>query len=336
MDAYTSMNLRKMLRALIVAAFASALVYAVMIFLGDGPRVFAALRRFPLGTFLLMLLLGVGCYVIRALRWCALMRVVNHPMRIADGLYVQFAGQTMSVSPGRLGEVLKPWLSREIAGLPMGRGIALMFAERVADLIAVCLLSLGGLAALGGGSLWLMIGLGAIVAGTLVASSGWFHRLALGVIARKDRVRRHHASAKAISETIRAALDWRVLLWSVSASVVAWGLEGVGFAMCLRALGYFGLDAPSSISVYAVSTIVGAFTFLPGGIGLTEASMAGILVATGMGASGASAATLLTRVTTLWWGVVIGWSAIASRPGLLRQLLAMQDGTDESPAEESA
>lgn len=329
------MNLRKMLRALIVAAFASALVYAVMIFLSDGRQVLAALSRFPFRTFLLMLVLGVGCYVIRALRWRALMRVVGSPMGVTDALYVQLAGQTMSVSPGRVGEVLKPFLSREIAGLPMGRGIALMFAERVADLIAVCLLSLGGLTALGGASLWLMAGLGAIVAGTFVASSGWFHRVALGVIARQDRARRHHESAKAISETIRAALDWRILTWSVSASVVAWGLEGVGFALCLRELGFFELDFASSVSVYAVSTIVGAFTFLPGGIGLTEASMAGILVALGMGASGASAATLITRVATLWWGVVIGWAVIASRPQMLRQVLAMPDAPDEQPAEKT-
>ena len=314
-----------MIRALVVAAFASALVYAVMIFVSDGPQVLEALKRFPIGTFLLMLLLGAGCYIIRALRWGALMRVAGSPMRVMDALYVHLAGQTMSVSPGRVGEVLKPWLAREIVGLPMSRGIALVFTERVADLIAVCILSLGGLTALGGGSLWLVVGLGAIVVGTLVASSGWFHRLALGVIARQEWARRHHDSAVAISETIRASLDWRVLSWSVPASAVAWGLEGVGFALCLRALGFLEIDFAAGISVYAVSTIVGAFTFLPGGIGLTEASMVGILVAAGMGASGASAATLVTRVATLWWGVVIGWAVIASRPALFRRLVSMRE-----------
>lgn len=318
-----------MIRALVVAAFASALVYAVMIFWSDGPQVARALRDFPPGTFMVMLLLGAGCYLVRALRWGALMRVAGHPMRVKDALYAHLAGQTMSISPGRVGEVLKPWLSRELAGLPMSRGIALVFAERVADLIAVCILSMGGLTVLGGGSLWLVLGLGAIVAGTLVASSGWFHRLALGVMERQERARKHHGAAKAISETIRASLDWRVLVWSVSASVLAWGLEGIGFALCLKALGFPALTTASAVSVYAVSTIVGTLTFLPGGIGLTEASMAGILVAMGMEASVASAATLVTRVATLWWAVVIGWVVIAGRPALFRRLVSNRGTVSE-------
>lgn len=323
------MDLRKMIRALVVAAFASALVYAVMIFWSDGPQVARALRDFPPGTFIVMLLLGTGCFLVRALRWGALMRVAGHPMGLKDALYTHIAGQTMGISPGRVGEVLKPWLSRELVGLPMSRGLALVFTERIADLIAVCILSLGGLTVLGGGSLWLLLGLGVIVAGTYVASSEWFHRLLLGLIARQERVRKHHGSAMAISEMIRASLDWRVLTWSVSASVVAWGFEGLGFALCLRALGFSALDFASSVSVYAVSTIVGAFTFLPGGIGLTEASMAGILVASGMGASGASAATLITRVATLWWAVLVGWVVIASRPMLFRRLVSAHENDFE-------
>ena len=73
---------------------------------------------------------------------------------------------------------------------------------------------------------------------------------------------------------------------------------------------------------------MGAFTFLPGGIGLTEASMTGILVATGMDASSASAATLITRVATLWWGVAVGWLAVATRPSLFTSLLKNAEGKD--------
>jgi len=107
----------------------------------------------------------------------------------------------------------------------------------------------------------------------------------------------------------------------VALSAVAWGLEGVGFALCTRELGFSGLDVAASVAVYAVATIVGAFTFLPGGIGLTEASMAAILVTAGMAASAASAATLITRVVTLWWAVLLGWLMIATRPEIFRRLL---------------
>jgi len=322
------MSLDRMIRALVFAVLASALVYAVMIFVSDGPAVASALRGFRPGVFAAMLGLGAVGYALRSFRWGALMRRMGHPVRAGDAVYLHMSGQTMGISPGRVGEVLKPWLAREVAGMPMSRGLALVFAERVADLIAVCILALGGLSALGGGMWTLVAALGAIVAGTAVASSRWFHRLALGFLARQRWARKHHASATAISETIQTGLAWRTLVWSVPVSVVAWGLEGVGFALCLRELGFSGLDAFASVSIYAVATIVGAFTFLPGGIGITEASMAGILVATGMAASGASAATLLTRVATMWWGVALGWAALGSRPSLFRRLLGREAAED--------
>jgi uncharacterized protein (TIRG00374 family) len=316
------MNLKRAITGIIIAALASVLVYAALAFFTDAPKMAAALRSFPLSVFALMLLLSAISFVVRGLRWGALMRVIGYPVSNGNAIYLQLSGQTMSLTPGRVGEVLKPWLASNIADMPMSRGVALVFAERVADLIAVCFLSLGGLAAIGG-SMWVLgVALGVIVAGTLVVSSEWFHRTALSFIERQEWAKKHHASASAISATIQTSLTWRTMLWSVPASVLAWGLEGVGFSLCLSALGFTKLSIVSGVSVYAVSTIVGAFTFLPGGIGLTEASMTGILIAAGMDASSASAATMITRVATLWWGVGIGWIAIATRPSLFHKLLS--------------
>ena len=316
------MNLKHIITGIVLAALASVLVYAALAFFTDAPKMAATLRAFPLSVLALMLALGAISFVVRGIRWAALMRLIGYPVSTRDAMYLQLSGQTMSVTPGRVGEVLKPWLASNIAEMPMTRGIALVFSERLADLIAVCCLALGGLSAIGG-SVWVLAAaLGAIVVGTLVASSHWFHDLAMKVIGRQKWAKKHHASALSISETIRASLTWRTMLWSVSASVIAWGLEGVGLGLCLHALGFAKLGIVAAVSVYAVSTIAGAFTFLPGGIGLTEASMAGILIAVGVDASSASAATLITRVATLWWGVTVGWIAIATKPLLFKKLLS--------------
>lgn len=316
------MNLTRVLRALVVSAVLTAAVVAAMVLLTDGPELASAVRRVPVGTFALMLALSAFGFIVRGLRWGRLLRVLGYPVLVRDALYMQFASQTMTVTPGRVGEIVKPWLARHVAGMPMSRGIPLVFAERVADLIAVCILAVGGLSVLGG-SVWALVaGSAVILAGTWVAGSAWFHDLALKVVERKQWAQRHREAAGAISETLRTALSWRVLAWSTAASLVAWGAEGVGFTLCLHALGFTEVGTLAEISVYGVATIAGAFSFLPGGIGLTEASMAGILSAAGMAPAAASAATLVTRVATLWWGVGLGWLTLASRPALMREIAA--------------
>jgi len=330
------MNLRNAARGLVVAALASMLVYAVMLVLSDGPEVLAALRGFSAVTLGWMFVLATGGFVVRGLRWGRLMRVVGHPVSRRDALYMHLAGQTMSISPGRVGEILKPWLARDIAGMPMKRGVPLVFSERVADLIAVCILSLGGLSVIGGGPWGLVTATVGVVVGTWLAGSSWFHGVAMRTIAKQSWASRYRSSTDSISEAIQLTLGWRALWWSVASSVLAWGLEGIAFSLCIQELGFDALSTMTAVSVYAVATIVGALTFLPGGIGLTEASMTGLLVAAGMGVSDATVATLLIRLVTMWWGVLLGWIVLWSRPSVIRKMTSVAMPEPESDASRGA
>ena len=64
--------------------------------------------------------------------------------------------------------------------------------------------------------------------------------------------------------------------------------------------------------IYASMTVAGALSFLPGGLGVTEAGMLALLgqLGTGTGRSVAAAATFVTRLCTLWYAVVVGLVAL--------------------------
>ena len=309
------------MRALLLAVLGSVLVYAVLAALTDAQAVASALRDFPLTTLAAMVALTLACYGLRAVRWRFLVGRVNCPLGYRDAAYIQFSGMTMTVTPGKLGEVLKAYLAHQICGLRMSRGVAIVFCERLADLIAVLVLSVGGVSLLGGG--WLALAIAALIValGTLAVSSPRFHELALRFIESRTWARKHHASASAISDTIRTVLTPRPFAAAISIAIVAWGCEGLAFALALRALGFTALGVAPAIAVYAASTVIGALVFLPGGIGLTEVSMAGLLVAAGMAGPDATAATVLIRLVTMWFGVALGWLVFASRPALLRGFL---------------
>src|SRR5690606_24533469 len=96
-------------------------------------------------------------------------------------------------------------------------------------------------------------------------------------------------------------------------AVLAWLAECVGFALIVGA--FPGAEVPLGVatSIYAATTIAGALSFLPGGLLVTEASMALLLVQAGSGVdqATAAAATILTRLATLWFAVGIGLVAMA-------------------------
>jgi uncharacterized protein (TIRG00374 family) len=101
----------------------------------------------------------------------------------------------------------------------------------------------------------------------------------------------------------------RATLVAVGLGTVSWFAEGVGLYYILVGLGVPPGGQTLSIAVFvmAFSTVIGAVSALPGGLGATEASVAGMLVLLlGLHTDVATVTTLLIRFATLWFGVAIG------------------------------
>ena len=60
------------------------------------------------------------------------------------------------------------------------------------------------------------------------------------------------------------------------------------------------------IFVYAFSTIAGAITMLPAGLGVTEGSLTYLLITRGIAKDTAVASTFIIRVVTLWFAIAVG------------------------------
>jgi uncharacterized protein (TIRG00374 family) len=108
-------------------------------------------------------------------------------------------------------------------------------------------------------------------------------------------------------------LNWRILLISTLLSLVSWGCECFAFYYVLTGLGLEGtaLLLLQATFIFAASTLFGLVSFLPGGLGASEVSSAGLLIALlGVSASVATAATIIIRFCTLWFGVSLGVGAL--------------------------
>ena len=83
------------------------------------------------------------------------------------------------------------------------------------------------------------------------------------------------------------------------------------------------------VRLWSSTTLIGAISFLPGGLGATEGSLAVLAtrLVTGLGTHAALASTFVIRGATLWFGELIGavalWRCAAGAP-VVR--------TDEAPS----
>jgi uncharacterized protein (TIRG00374 family) len=84
----------------------------------------------------------------------------------------------------------------------------------------------------------------------------------------------------------------------------------------LLAFGIEGTSFLKTISIYASSVIIGVITFIPGGLGITEGSLAGLFTLEGIDVSIALILSIVIRLTTLWYSVSIGFVGLKLSGGL--------------------
>jgi uncharacterized protein (TIRG00374 family) len=91
----------------------------------------------------------------------------------------------------------------------------------------------------------------------------------------------------------------------LAVSIISWFFECFGFYIVLINFNQ-NTSVLWSTFVYAVSSIAGAVSMLPGGLGITEGSLSLFLINGGMPKVTAVASTFIIRVMTLWFAVIVG------------------------------
>ena len=252
-----------------------------------------------------LLALSLTNYLLRFVRWGRYLALLDAPVPWRTNLDAYFSGFALTTSPGKVGEMLRSVLLKR-HGVPPAASIAAFFAERLSDLISVVILAAVGLWAYTPARPVIGIALALVFVSLLLAQ--W-----TTLIAAIDRwaAVRPQKWAQLLVKLCEVVLHFRrcfslpTMTMGLSLGVVAWLAEGLGFWWLLHALGH-PLPVTTAVFVYAFGMLVGGLSFLPGGLGGSEAVMIGLLMLHGFPESAAVTATLICRLATLWFAVGLG------------------------------
>ena len=299
------------LRRLIWAAVLGALVLAGFGLYADVGQLVDNLRRFEWLYLPAAVGLVLVSYAIRLWRWNLYLRIAEVKVASGESALIFFSGFVMSVTPGKFGEVLKSLLLRESTQIAIARTAPIVIAERLTDFISLVVLSsIGALSFQYGGVLIAVSGVLSIVGVVLISS----RPLALSCIGLTRRMPVLHKLTPKLVEMYESMADLvrlGPLVWATLLAAAAWLTECVGVWLLCRGIGAEHVTLQMAIFIHAFATIFGAVSMMPGGLGVTEGSMTFLLVKLGkLTQAPAVAATLLVRLCTLWFGVLVGLFAL--------------------------
>lgn len=268
---------------------------------------FQAILRLEMKGLGIVLSLSLINYILRFLRWqWYLSALEDNVISIWQSLRYYLVGFAFTTTPGKAGEMVRSIFLKQ-HGISYPQSISMFFVERFSDLLATLILGAFILWHFKNYQLWIVLPV--IFAFMLIT---FIHHYTIFMLPLQHLLARRPSSAHVVEHLFevlshcKTLLHYRFLYGGLLLGLIAWGAEGIGFYYILQSIEIQSGSIMMAIGIYAMSLIIGALSFLPGGLGGTEAAMLVMLSTLGASSQEALAATLICRLTTLWFAMLLG------------------------------
>ncbi len=283
----------------------AALIYLVFMIYVDYEKVISSFKNFNWYLLPILLLLSFGNYVSRFFKWEYYLRIIDVKLHKLDSLSIFMSGLIMSVTPGKMGELLKSYLVKQVNGTSISKTAPIVFAERATDFLSLTIMALTGAYIYDyGKNIIIIIGVIILTGLIIISNKKLFYKI-ISLLSNISFISKHILKIRTAYESSSKLLSITPLLLMTLLSIVSWGFECFGYYLILTNFD-LEIDLFWAFFSYSFATIVGALSMLPGGLGVTEGSLTLMLVQKGLSEHSAFAATFIVRAVTLWFAVLVG------------------------------
>lgn len=283
----------------------AGILYLAFIIYADFDNLSKVLSAFSWWLLPIVLILSFLNYVSRFLKWDYYLSLLKVNIKRIDSFSIFMSGLIMSVTPGKMGELLKVYLVKQISGTPISRSAPIVLAERITDFISLVMIALVGAYVYDYGRN-VVIGVGLFFLLVVVVISN--KNIALPMINQFEKIKflkKYLINIHSAYESSFLLLRPLPIFYMTLLSLVSWSFECLGYHIILTNF-EMNLSYLWASFSYAFATIVGAISLLPGGLGLTEGSLTYMLIQKSYSKEVAVASTFIIRAVTLWFAVFVG------------------------------
>ena len=291
-------------------------IYAIFLFVSDYNIISEKISNFKINYLPLILLLVSASWVPLIIKWHFLLKNSEINIPLAKSIAVFFSGVAFEITPGQIGALIKSQILKTSYNIPRTKTVPIVIVEKVYDLIGAILASVIGIIILG-----MEIYLIAIAISVLAfifffmyykpASELFFNR-----ITKLKFFSKYIENISGFYETVQKSTNVRAATICILLALAYWFMVSAAAYYTLISFDVNILDYLKVLAIYSTSTLLGAISFIPAGIGITEGSIAGLFTLNGIDVSTALILAVMIRIFTLWYSVGVGFIALKFTGGL--------------------
>ena len=293
-----------------VVIIATISLYFIFLVISDLGEVYAQLNKMDTSYLPIILLLIPLCWIVLFTRWNLLLKNSNVYVPVKDNLKIYLSGFALSITPGKVGELIKSQLLKNKFGIPREKTAPIVLVEQLYNIIGIIGVSILGLWYFEFGAHIILIAASLLVIILILISSKRLFEKFLTLLSRIKFLSQYTSAFSNSYDVLRKSTRGWVVVYASALSIAFWLIESVIAYFVLLSFGVNHIEFLSVITTYTSSIILGVASFLPLGIGVVEGSLAGFFTLQGVDVSVALTLVIFIRIFTRWIAVSVGFVSL--------------------------
>ncbi|MGD0510394.1 MAG: lysylphosphatidylglycerol synthase transmembrane domain-containing protein [Candidatus Micrarchaeaceae archaeon] len=290
----------------ILGLVASFVVFLLVAVFGGFSDVISTIAHANMGYFFLAFVSVFLGYVIRYGKWEYYLRMLKIKVSMAKSFLIYLSAYCMDITPGRVGRVVAAYTLKKVTKINFMTIVPIVTMDLFTDFFGFAILALVTAIYVGKYLVYIAaFDLVLIIPFVLIINPWIFDYVKSkknkGYISRKieEHGSRYYMSQNKLN---KPSIYLSSLVFTVPADI----LNAMGLYFSLLAIGVKP-KVIISLFIFATSQIFGMVSTLPGSIGVADATLVALLkTMLGLSSTASSAVTIMARIATLWFGVLLG------------------------------
>jgi len=248
-------------------------------------------------------------YLVRFLKWNYYLKKLGIKIGIKENLIIYLSLYSMNITPGKVGRVVSAYTLSKVTGEKVSKIVPAVTMDIFTDFIGFAVFALLFSVYAHRFVIYILAADVVLLIPFFFVTHDWLYQRIKNFLKRfkkKGYFGLFSVYGDEYFSSQSSLNDARTYIYSLLVTLPADFLSGLALFITLYAL---GITAPvgGTIFVYSSAQLFGMVSGLPGSIGVSDGTLVALIGGVfSLNAIISSAATIMTRIATLWLGVIIG------------------------------
>jgi uncharacterized protein (TIRG00374 family) len=292
----------------------SLLVFIALGFIGGIQQVVEAILSSNLYLYALAFLSVFIGYLISFGKWTYFMRKLGIKVSLKKNLAVYLSLYSMDLTPGKIGRVVTAYTLSRITKIKVFQVLPIVAMDTVTDFLGMAVVALAAAVYFNQFLLIVVVADFISIMPAFFVLNDWFFKLLKKLMKKSEYLEMitiYGEEYFASQSKLNSPRTYLVSMMFTIPSAILYSLS-LYFVILAVTQTSFVLVAPvvplgHTVLIYYTAQVIGSVTSLPGNIGVTDGALVAMLGSVlHFNAYDSSAITIMTRIASLWFGVLIG------------------------------